>query len=293
MFAILGAAGKIGYATCNALRRADMPVRAILREAAKSERLRAIGCDVAQADVQDPAALVRAIAGAQTVQIIVPPQPQAEDMAADLRQTMHALVKALEEVRPALVLLISDYGAHLGEGNGIPSLFFELEERLRQLSARKIFLRSAEHMENWGRSIPTAVATGILPSLIGPMNRQFPTVAARDVGLAAAELLLRPDVEAAEEIVHVEGPRRYSVADVAEAISKLLDRTVTADVTPRSEWEVRLQRVMPGAVNLMIELYDVRNRGFIDVELNAGEIRYGKTELIDALRPLVATGSQF
>jgi uncharacterized protein YbjT (DUF2867 family) len=289
MFAILGAAGKIGYQTSKALRERGMPVRAILRDAAKADRLGAIGCDVAFADIQDAATLARAIAGAKTVQIILPPQPRAEDMGADLRRSIESVATALEESRPAVILAISDYGAHLGKGFGIPSLFFELEERLRRLAARKIFLRSAEHTENWGRVAPVAAATGVLPSLIAPVNRLFPTVSAQDVGLVAADLLLRPDIGTAEQIVHVEGPRRYSAADVAAAIGNILGRPVTAEATPRAQWEESLGRIMkPGTVGLMTELYDVHNSGLIDVEPNVGEIRHGTTELIDALRPLLA-----
>lgn len=293
MFAILGATGKIGYSTCKALREAGVPVRAILRNAEKVSCLSAIGCDVAVGDLLDATALARAIDGAQAVQIIVPPQPRADDMAADLRRTIDSLVEALDKARPALVLAISDYGAHLGEGHGIPSLFFEFEERLRRLPMRKIILRSAEHMENWGRAAPAVLATGILPSLIAPLDRKFPTVAAQDVGLVAAEFLLRPASEADVQIVHVEGPHRYSASDVAAVMSKLLDRTVMAEATPRSEWEERLGRSMPGAAKLMIELRDVHNKGLIDIEPNVGDVRYGKTELIDVLRPLLATGSEF
>lgn len=82
---------------------------------------------------------------------------------------------------------------------------------------------------------------------------------------------------------------RYSAADVAAAIGNILGRPVTAEATPRAQWEESLGRIMkPGTVGLMTELYDVHNSGLIDVEPNVGEIRHGTTELIDALRPLLA-----
>lgn len=291
MFAILGAAGKIGFSTAKALREAGVPVRAILRDAAKAERLSAIGCDIALADLQDPAGLARAIADAEAVQIILPPQPQAEDMGGDMRRSIESMAEALEQARPALVLVISDYGAHLGEGVGITTLFYKLEERLRRLDMRKIFLRSAEHMEGWGRFVPIAIATGILPSLHDPVSKQFPTVSAQDVGEIAADLLLRPDIETATQIVHAEGPRRYSAADVAAVLGELLGRAITAQALPRSQWQESLRRIMSAsAADLLTELYDVHNRGLIDAEPDVGEIRHGTTELIDAIRPYVPNG---
>ena len=290
MIAILGAAGKIGYSTAKALREAGVPVRAILRDPIKADRLSAIGCEVAFADLQDARALAGAISGADSVQVILPADPRAADIKADMRRSIESIAGALEEARPGLVLAISDYGAHLGEGFAMPSMFYLFEQRLRQLDMRRIFLRSAEHMEGWGRVAPIAIATGILPSFHDPVEKQIPNVSAQDVGRIAADLLLRPDIETREQIVHAEGPRRYSASDVAAALSQLLGRTITAQALPRSQWRESLGRVMSAsAADLLTELYEVHSRsGLIDVEPNARDVRRGSTELIDALRPVVA-----
>ncbi|GAA3095951.1 NAD(P)H-binding protein [Rhizobium viscosum] len=290
MIAILGAAGRIGYSTARALREADVPVRAVLRDPAKADCLSAIGCEVAFADLQDARALARAISGTDSVQVILPPNPRAEDIKGDMRRSIESIAEALEEARPALVLAISDYGAHLGEGFAMPSMFHMFEQRLRQLDIRRIFLRSAEHMEGWGRVAPIAIATGILPSFHDPVEKQIPNVSAQDVGRIAADLLLRPDIETREQIVHAEGPRRYSASDVAAALSQLLGRTITAEVLPRLQWSESLGRMMSAsAADLLTELYEVHSRGgLIDIEPNARDVRRGSTELIDALGPLVA-----
>ena len=289
MFAIVGAAGKIGYSTSSVLREAGVPVRAILRDAAKASKLSAIGCDVALADLQDPIALGRAIANADTVQVILPPPPQAEDAAGEMRRSTESLAEALERARPNRVLAISDYGAHVGDGIGMPSLFHVFEERLRRLEMPKVFLRSAEHMEGWGAFVPVAIATGVLLSLHHPVESKFPTVSAPDVGRIAADLLLGTGAGTNKQIVHAEGPRRYSASDVAAALSKLLGRTITAQALPRSQWQVILERGLSASTaKLVVGAYDAHNKGgLIDVEPNTGEVRYGTTELIEVLRPLV------
>jgi len=289
MYAIVGAAGKVGYATSMALREAGVPVRAVLRNAAKARQLSAIGCDVALADLRDPVALGAAIADAHTVQIILPPALRAEDAVGDMRRSVDSLVEALSKARPMRVLAISDYGAHVGEGLGMPDMYHNLEQQLRRLDMQKVFVRSAEHIEGWGSFIPVAMATGILPSFHQPVDAAFPMVCARDVGLIAADLLLDSSTSADERIVHAEAKRRYSAADVAGALSQLLGRRVSAQGVPRSQWMERLGRVVGmGTARLLVDAYDAHGRGgLIDVASGEGEIRYGATELIDALRPLI------
>src|SRR6187431_3597966 len=168
MYAIVGAAGKVGYSTSRALREAGVPVRAILRDAAKSSPLKAIGCEIALGDLQDPTSLSHAIGNARAVQVILPPPPQAPDTPGEMRRSIESIASALERTRVELVLAISDYGAHLGAGVGMPTLFHAFEARLRQLKLPRVLLRSAEQMEGWGLAAQAAIATGGLPSLHHP-----------------------------------------------------------------------------------------------------------------------------
>lgn len=289
MFAILGAAGKVGYSTALALREAGVPVRAILRDPAKADRLRAIGCEVAVADLQDPAALGRAIADAQAVQLVCPTTLQALDAVGDMRRSIDSMARALEQARPGLLLAISDYGAHVTEDIGMPSVFHGFEQRLRQLPMPKVFLRSAEHMEGWRGLIPVAAASGVLPSFHLQTGKPFPTISAQDVGWIAAELLLRRGVATDEQIVHAEGPRRYAATDVAAALGQLLGRTVSAQAIPRALWMEKLGRIVSeSTARLLVGIYDAHDRGaLIDVEPDQGEVRYGTTGLLEALSPLV------
>jgi uncharacterized protein YbjT (DUF2867 family) len=289
MIAIVGAAGKVGYSTSLALRRANRPVRAILRDAAKSAPLSQIGCEIALADLNDADALATAIGDAEAVQIILPASPQIEDTADEMRRAIESLAGALEQTHPERVLAISDYGAHVVDDIGMPTLFHLFEQRLARLDGHKLLLRSAEHMQMWGRAIPAAMASGILPSFRDPVDRAFPTISAPDLGLIAAELLMRPATGQELEIVHAEGPRRYSAEDVAAALSKLVDRPIAAQAVPRPQWQAAFERaISASAAELLIKFNDACNKGgLVDVEPGAGEVRHGTTELIDALRPLL------
>jgi NAD(P)H dehydrogenase (quinone) len=81
MFVILGATGKAGRTTIKKLRGQGAPVRGVVRKSSNTDDLRALGCEIALADLSDVDALKSAISGAEAVQVICPVQPRAEDAA--------------------------------------------------------------------------------------------------------------------------------------------------------------------------------------------------------------------
>jgi uncharacterized protein YbjT (DUF2867 family) len=288
MFAILGATGKIGRTTIAALREKGAPVRAILRDRSRSQEFVDLGCEVAVADIADVGALTKAIDGARAVQIICPIDIRAVDARTKMLRLIETMGEALDRANPELVLAISDYGAEVPSGTGITLLFNALDARLRKLRSRTIFLRSAEHMENWSRVTRVAVETGQLHSFHHPLTKLFPTVSAFDVGTIAADLLLEDD-GAHLRIIHAEGPRRYTPNDVATVIASLVAHPVVARELPRSQWEAVLTRggLSESYARLVTELYEAHNAGRIDAERDVGEIRRGTSELADALRRFV------
>jgi len=284
MFTIIGATGRIGGAAAQELRRRGRAVRAVVRDPGKAGALADAGCDIAVADIADTAALTAALEDAEGVLAIVPLAPSRGDAAAEARGLIERLSRALETARPPRTVAISDYGAQHAAGTGITVLFHHLEQRLGGLPGIS-FLRSAEHMENWVRSLRAAAATGVLASLHHPLDKRFPTVSAADVGLIAAELLAT--AEAPPRILHAEGPQRYTAIDVAAALAGPLGRPVQAVALPRGQWEQALAAggLSEGYVRLITDLYDAHNAGRIEVE--GGEVRQGTTPLAEVLAALL------
>jgi uncharacterized protein YbjT (DUF2867 family) len=277
VIAVLGATGKIGRATLSRLRQQRVPVRAVVRQSAKATDLGS-GVDIAVADLADTRAVRVAIDGAETVQVICPTNPRAANASGEMVRMIESICAALEHTEPDYVVAISDYGADVPQGTGITMLFRFLEERLRRVRADVTFVRSAEHMQNWARQVPAALKTGTLATLHHPVTKQFPTVSASDVGLVAADLLLEP----ATRVVYVEGPRRYSAQDVAEAIG------VQVTELPQGEWVPTLTRggISQSYAELVAELFVAHNAGRIDVEDGVTDVRRGTTELRDVLREI-------
>ena len=294
MFVIFGAGGNVGKASAAALRRAGREVRAVVHSAAQAEPLAEIGCDVALADLNDRAAVARALEGAHAVQMLCPVPRHHDDPANAMRHMIDVSVDALRTNPPPHVLALSDYGAEHASGTGITTLFHYLETQFGSVDTRLTFVRAAEHMHNWARVLPLALSKGVLPSLHHPLNKRFPTVAAQDVGALAAQLLLDENPPRhSPRVVSVESEERVSVIDVARTIGELAGRPLAAHPVPREQWAAMLDGAGLGEqhARLIIDLYDAHNAGRIDVEANVSEQRFGSTTLAQALAAIVPHGA--
>ncbi|MFM0304212.1 NAD(P)H-binding protein [Paraburkholderia sediminicola] len=291
MFVIFGAAGNVGRVSAAALRRAGREVRAVVRDGKQGEVLAEIGCEIALADLRDPASVARAIEGAYAVQILCPVPRADADPANTMRRMIDVSADALRANPPQRLLALSDYGAEHASGTGITTLFHTLETQLAPIDSQLTFLRAAEHMHNWARVLPIALARGVLPSLHHPLSKLFPTVAAEDVGLLAAELLLddRP-ARLSPRVVSIEGEARVSALDVARTLSELTHRPIAAHEVPRGEWATMLQGAGLGEnhARLITDLYDAHNAGRIDVETEISERRFGATALAGVFASILA-----
>ena len=289
MYAILGATGKVGGAAVRYLRRRGLPVRAIVRKVPKAEDLAQNGCEIVVADVVDAEDLKSALRGASEVLVICPMNPRAANAREDHERKIGAICGAMEDVNPRLAVVISDYGAHHETGTGVTLTFHQLEQRLSSIPVSCTFLRSAEHMQNWSRFIKTAAKTGVLPTFYRPKTKLLPLVSAPDVGVAAAELLACAEgMTQGTQVVHVEGPRRYSVDEVIQTIGATVERGVEACELPRERWVSALVEggLSESYARLVAEMYEAHNDGRIEVELDCGEVRRGRTSLAEAFASL-------
>jgi NAD(P)H dehydrogenase (quinone) len=294
MYVIFGASGNAGFATAAALRQAGHTVRAVVRDGRDGRdgaRLAALGCEVALADLTDRVSVTTALRGARAVQMLCPVPVGDAHPEATMRRMIDVAADALRAEPPETVLALSDYGAELDTQTGITRLFHYLEQQLQPITAHLILLRSAEHMQNWRRVIPAALASGVLPSFHHPLCKRFPTVAAQDVGAASAELLLEAGGGRDTRVVGIEGPRRISAPDVASVLAEVGGREVVARELPRDQWTPMLLRAGLSELHarLITDLYDAHNTGKIDVEAGMDERRFGRTELAEVFAPVVAS----
>src|SRR3954462_11944478 len=162
MFVIAGASGHTGSVVASTLLAQGKKVRVIVRDEQKGAAWKQKGAEVAIADLDDDKALTRALAGADGVYALLPPNYGADDLLVAQASIIDAWAKAIAAARPRHVVLLSSIGAERASGNGPIVSVHRAEEKLRATGVKLTALRAAYFMENWGGVAAPAKSDGVL-----------------------------------------------------------------------------------------------------------------------------------
>jgi uncharacterized protein YbjT (DUF2867 family) len=285
MFAITGITGKVGGHVARHLLNAGRPLRAVVCDGRKSTVWAELGCEVAQADMNDAGALASAFEGLQAVFVLVPPNFDPAPGFPEARTTAVALKAALERARPDRVVYLSTIGADATESNLLTQHTI-IEETLRELPLPVTFLRAAWFIDNSAVDIAPAKRDGIIPNFLQPLNKPVPMVATADVGRTAAELL--QETWTGQRVVELEGSRRVTPNDIAATFAKLLGRPVMMQTVPRENWESLFKSQGMNNPIPRIRMLDGFNEGWIEFRNGEAGSRKGSVSLEAALQTLLA-----
>ena len=285
MYAITGITGQVGSALANHLLDQGAAVRAVVRNPAKAQPWAVRGCELAVADIADSDALAKAFSDTEGVFVLIPPNFDPSPGFPDLYPVIGSLIRAIKIARPPKVVLLSTIGAQAQEPNLLSQLGL-VEHAFRHLPVPVAFLRAAWFMENAAWDVASARDQGVLPSFLQPLDKPVPMVATQDIALVAAELL--HDTWDGVRIVELEGPRRVSPNDLAQAFSSATGRDVKAAVVPRGTWEATfttqgMQHPTPRA-----RMIDGFNEEWIAFEGTGTQVRKGTTPVQTVIDALVA-----
>jgi uncharacterized protein YbjT (DUF2867 family) len=234
MHIVLGGTGHVGSEVATALLARGESVTVVTRKTAAADPWRRQGAEVAIADVHDVGALRRVFRQGTRLFLLNPTADPSTDTDVEERRTVDAICAALEGSGVSKIVAQSTYGAQPGERCGDLTTLYHLEQALRAQPIPVSVVRGAYYMSNWDFSLELAKTSGVLQTLF-PAELELPMVAPRDLGQVAARLLTEP-VERTG-LHHVEGPERYSPADVAAAFAEALGRPVEVASAPRADWQ--------------------------------------------------------
>jgi uncharacterized protein YbjT (DUF2867 family) len=231
-YLVAGVSGHTGAVVAQSLLDQKQKVRVLVRDAAKGERWKKRGAEVAVGSVEDAHALAAAFRGADAAYLLVPPPPHdATGVLARSARMVAAFVQTVNGSHLKHVVFLSSVGAQHQEGTGIIQGLHAAEEALRTLKTPCTFLRASSFMENWEPLLESAKA-GRLPTFL-PADFKYPQVASHDIGLVAAGLV--SEHPKAHRVVELTGPVEASPEDVARVLSNLLGSEVTVAFNPVSE----------------------------------------------------------
>jgi len=236
MFVVLGATGHVGSAVARTLLDRGEPVTVVTRRRDKARDWERRGARAAVLDVGDAGALRAALPPGGRLFALNPladPTDPSLDPEAEEIRTGDAIAAAVEGAGLERVVAQSTYGAQPGDRIGDLGTLHHFEQVLAAQPTPVVFSRGAYFLSNWDGVVEQVRSEGRLRTMFDPRT-PIPMVAPADLGLVAADLLTTPEPPTGER--HVEGPRRYSPQDVADAFADALGRRVEVAVTPRSEW---------------------------------------------------------
>lgn len=287
MFVITGITGKVGSIAANTLLDAGQQVRAVVRSEDKGAPWRARGCDIAVVpEANNSDALANAFSGATGIFLMNPPNYDSAPDFADSRRRADASAKAIADVRPGRVVLLSTVGAQASEFNLLNWARF-YEHALAATGLPVAFLRAAWFMENAMWDVEPA-REGRFYSHLQPLDHAIDRVSVKDIGRVAAELL--KETWTGARTIELAGPEKYSPNDEAAGFAAALGRPVEAVVVPRDTWEAQFRGQGMQHPQGRMRMIDGFNEGWIDFERDGTEQRTGTVTFETVLRELTAKG---
>jgi len=232
MHIILGGTGHVGSAVTAELLGREEAVTIVTQNASKATHWIERGATVAECNVNDSDALRAIFRTGRRAFLLNPPGSVGGDVDREERATIAAILLALDGSGLEKVVAESTYGAQPGDQIGDLGTLHDLEAGLAAQPIPAAVNRAAYYMSNLDMLLDAA-RSGAIPTMF-PADLGIPMVAPADLGRAAVERLVSPVEDAG--VRYIEGPARYSFADVAEAFGSALGRRVEVQQIPREGW---------------------------------------------------------
>jgi uncharacterized protein YbjT (DUF2867 family) len=286
MYVITGATGNTGSEVAEKLLAQGAQVRVVGRDAKRLERFAKKGAEAFVADLTDSGALTKAFSGAKAVYAMIPPNISAQDVLAHYRRAGDALAAAIEKSGIKYAVVLSSVGADKPDKTGPVVGLHDLEKRLDAIPGlNALYLRPAGFMENLLFQVGVIKAFDTMAGAVKG-NLPVPMIAARDIGDAAADALLRLDFQG-KTTRELQGARDVTNTEAAKIVGAAIGKPgLTYNQMPAAQLKPGFMQMgmSSNMADLLLELADAQNSG----HLKALEPRSAKNTTPTTLETFVA-----
>lgn len=256
-FVVVGATGGVGGAVARTLKKLGHQVRPVARS---------LGVPFENKEKLD-----EAFSGAQGAYLMIPFDFTAPNLHRREDEIGVALAEAVATSGVPRVVLLSGLSAHLSEDTvGSAKGAQMMERRLDAMNIRElVHLRSAFFMENLLQGIPQLAQTGDFRWAFSG-NKPMSMIAAKDIGVRAAELLAGPEVGPRVQELH--GTRDYTMQEAVNILGASIG-LANARYIQVSYDEGRTGMIGAGAPPSFVDAVMVTAQGFNEGRVWAKEAR--------------------
>lgn len=265
MYVITGATGNTGSVVAEKLLARGEKVRVVGRDAKRLERFTKKGGEPFVAEATDAGALTKAFSGATAVYAMIPPNLSSPDVRAFQERVSDAMAAAITKrwVRHAVVL--SSYGADKADKTGPVVGLHSLEKKLDGISGlNALYLRAGYFMENILPQVGVIQSLGMVAGPIRP-DLPVPMIATRDIGVVAAEALLKLDFDG-KRPSELQGARDVTYVEVAKIVGAAIGKPDLAyKQMPAAQLKAALMQMgmSSNMADLLLEMADALNSGYM------------------------------
>lgn len=221
---VTGATGKTGMAVVSQLLRHGVAVRAIVRTRdRRSELLDHAGAETIVADLLDAEQIARAFQGVHRAYFLPPFDPSMFAGAS-------IFARAAVDARIESIVGLSQWLASPHHPAWLTRQLWQMDELFGELPGIAYTIVNPPFFaDNYLRLIGFAAHLGVLPSLTGDSRNAPPSN--EDIAAVAVAALLDPAAHGGRRYCPT-GPELLSTRDMANALTRVLDRKVRAVETP-------------------------------------------------------------
>jgi len=253
MILVTGATGLNGNALVGRLSARDVPVRALVRNAAKAEGFSSLPkVEIVQGDMARPETLTGALRGVDRAMLISSSNPSMLEVQSNF-------IEAARKAGVKHVVKLSGIIAELDSPFRFARMHAEIERRLEASGMAFTHLRAGEFMHAYFRQVPSIVAKG---ALFLPMeDAKIASIDVGDIAEVAATILTGPGHEG--KIYPLTGPEALSMAEVAEKLSAATGKRIQyINITPDEAKRAQLAAGLPPfTADALAELFAERRKG--------------------------------
>jgi uncharacterized protein YbjT (DUF2867 family) len=265
MYVITGATGKTGGTAAEKLLSHGEKVRVIGRDAARLERFTQKGAEAFVADLTDARALEKAFSGAKAVYAMIPPNISAPDVRAYQERVNDALAAAIKNSGVPHAVVLSSCGADKPDKVGPVVGLHNLEKKLEAIAGLSaLFVRAGYFMENLLPQVGVIQSSGTVAGPIRP-DLPLPMIATRDIGRAAADILLKLDFTG-KQPRELLGARDVTYPEVAKIIGAGIGKpALSYQRLSATQLKPALTQMgmSSNMADLLLEMTDALNSGYM------------------------------